>query len=477
MIRDHAVKVLKKDEFIEQLRSTRSASLRIGVFDGTQLVAVAYFGFPESDGPLDRYVCELKDFVTLSDVASADMMNLIISFYKKRSASTDLFIYEDAFGAFDPFLLPELGVDPQGRSYRGWSNPNRSFYSYIITASDSDKYYIGISHLKKANASENDCLLDDYWGSGGKKFAHWKAKHLSKLSKTVISIHDRKSEVGIEEALLVGDLYRTDPLCLNSTAGGSVQGPQTIRSPIVKSECLIHGQTAHLGSSCISCRNSALVSIQTCAIHGDTKHSGQTCMKCSAAKMVVNGCCEIHGEVKLQWGVCYICRNQEVLTEAVCDIHGSTIHRGTTCFKCTRDASTSTRLCNEHGSTIFNGESCMKCAAKSAVKLAICSIHGESKHRGPVCLKCNIDNAFSDESCPKHGETKFRNGHCLKCIAGSTEKECPRHGMSLHRGSNCAKCGTEKSRCTRYHKDISSTDCYYCQHPEEHPGKLRRIST
>ena len=105
-----------------------------------------------------------------------------------------------------------------------WLNPERTFYTYRITAEGSDKYYIGYSHAKHANATEEELLRDGYYGSGGdsegNKFFNWRKRHRT-VRKEILGIFDRRSEALAHEEELVGNAWRDDPLCLNSVPGGA----------------------------------------------------------------------------------------------------------------------------------------------------------------------------------------------------------------------------------------------------------------
>jgi hypothetical protein len=134
-----------------------------------------------------------------------------------------------------------------------------TFYLYKITASDSLKYYYGVSHVNKENASVDDCLHDGYYGSGGgnqdNKFRRWKNKHQIHLEKVVISRFPSKTEAYRSEQEIVGDLYSIDCLCLNSIRGGINGGQNLERSleRIALKECSLHGLTKFKGDSCYKC--------------------------------------------------------------------------------------------------------------------------------------------------------------------------------------------------------------------------------
>ena len=161
----------------------------------------------------------------------------------KRKSNRDIF-------------LENLGwhiEDTNGDRVYEWINPSMTHYVYKITASDSKKYYYGVSHVKKADATVDDCLADDYWGSGGSlssnKFNNWKKKHKDTLQKEILRRFKRKSEAYNFEKSIIGDLYATDKLCLNSIMGGKDGGVNGWKesSPLNESICEIHGKTFFIG--------------------------------------------------------------------------------------------------------------------------------------------------------------------------------------------------------------------------------------
>lgn len=301
-----------------------------------------------------------------------------------------------------------------------WVNPNLSFYTYKITATDSDKYYYGVSSVKKpfSELTFEDCLDDGYYGSGGNtlknnKFKNWKSKHKANLRKEIIETFERKGLAYESEKELIGDLWKTDKLCLNSSAGGVYTGfGKGWRDNVTIKVCETHGETKHRGNACYKCFMNELVTEQECSIHGLTKFQGESCSKCAVGK---------------------------TFSEKVCEIHGL---------------------------TKFSGKYCRKCTVSKTVSMKECKIHGLTKHQGNVCNSCNALSSISFKVCEIHGETKHTGDRCRKCIsaANNTMKDCRFHGLSNHRGEKCMKCSAQKGKHNRgAHDEIPEVLCYLCE--------------
>jgi len=319
-------------------------------------------------------------------------------------------------------LFLELGWNIEtttGDKVYEWVNPNLSFYTYKITSTDSKKYYYGMSSVKKPfrDIAIKDCLNDGYYGSGGNtlknnKFKNWKKKYKNTLKKEIIQIFERKSQAYEHEKKIIGDLWKTDPLCLNSSAGGVYTGfGKGWRENVSLKECSIHGMTKHRGNACYKCFMNELVSVKVCEIHGETKFQGESCSKCAVSKTFVQKECEIHGL------------------------------------------------------TTFSGNYCRKCSVAKTVVMKECSIHGMTKHQGNVCNSCNALSSISIKTCEVHGETKFVGDKCRKCISAKNNalKECAVHGLVNYRGNSCMKCSAQKRKHVRgLHDDSPDHLCYIC---------------
>lgn len=395
-------------------------------------------------------------------------------------------------------FLEELGwhiEDTDGDRVYEWVDPNRTYYTYKITASDSDKYYYGVSHVKKANATVEDCLNDGYWGSGGRKnkFSNWKRAHRENLQKEIISLHSRKAIAFSKEKELVGELWKTDRNCLNSTSGGKGIGVDkrngnshiavcpihgkvkflgnlclTCRVSTVanEKECPTHGETTHFGDTCMKCaaasnaaveldcpkhgvskhrngqclrcRSGVAISLKNCPIHGKTKHTGDSCLKCR--KTVAIKSCPVHGETKHMGDTCYRCAKN--VEEKICPTHGSAAHSGNQCYKCLSEKSNSKKNCPIHGLVNHVGESCSHCVSFKNISMETCAIHGVTKHRAGKCARCVSSNHYSLGTCEIHGETKFLKGNCRKCMSQSMFdlRDCHVHGSTKHQKGVCLRC-------------------------------------
>lgn len=301
-----------------------------------------------------------------------------------------------------------------------WFNPNLSFYTYKITADDSEKYYYGVRSVKIPfeKLTIQDCLNDDYFGSGGRgiennNFANWKKKHKHNIKKEIIKVFNTKAKAYHSEKELIGDLWKTDKLCLNSAPGGLYAGfVKGWREGVTKKTCSVHGLTKHRGNACYKCFMNELVSEKVCEIHGKTKFQGDSCGKCSIGKTFTVKECEVHGMTK------------------------------------------------------FAGSHCRKCSVAKTVQMKECPIHGLTKHQGSVCNSCNASSSISYKVCDVHGETKFTGDKCRKCISAknNTMKDCVIHGLSSHRGENCIKCITQRSRHNRgFHNESKEELCALCR--------------
>jgi len=306
-----------------------------------------------------------------------------------------------------------------------WINPNLTFYVYKITATDSNKYYYGVSHVKIANASKREIeIVDaDYTGSGGdnsnNKFNNWKKKHKKHLQKEIIKTFSRKAEAYALEEELIGDKWQTDPLCLNSIAGG------------------LHGGIGN---------TSTLISVKTCEIHGDTKHIGNSCYACTAKKTNIEKICEIHGLTKHQGNTCGKCSSENTITIKFCETHGETKHQGNKCRKCLNNNLITIKFCETHGMTKFSGNTCLKDVAANIHATKYCKIHGDVVHVNDKCRSCLNEKNISIKNCDTHGETKYIGDTCYLCINEDKVyfKECPEHGYVKHHGETCYNCESEK---------------------------------
>lgn len=302
---------------------------------------------------------------------------------------------------------------PGDRVYE-YQNPDYRHYIYKITSTnpEDNRYYIGrrsVYDPQQLIELENE----GYMGSGGVKFQNWKKSILEKgftLNKEIIGTYPTWDDAVAAEKKLVGDNYKTDALCLNSTSGG------------------------------VSVDSLNNVDIQHCDEHGFTKFSRGECCKCSA---------------------------KEKFTIKTCSIHGDTKHQGDSCCKCANEKQYSTRFCQVcQDGTIHNGLKCMPCLNRSMITEKVCSVHGLTKFRGNTCCQCSADKRPKKEPKQKIIEHKICStckknarhvdGKCMSCKEQALYKEleCPIHGLTKHRGKTCCQCRSEKMRQKREEKKM-----------------------
>ncbi len=392
-------------------------------------------------------------------------------------------------------FIEELGwhlEEVSGDRIYEWINPEVSFYTYKLTATDSSKYYYGVKSIKKLNPTIADCTNDGYLGSGtGKEFISWKNKHTKTLHKEILHIHSRKTLAYAHEADLIKDLWQTDPNCLNSTWGGKHGGLSVESTLISNKECPTHGKSKHIGDSCYQCFNSTTFQTGNCVTHGTTKHKGGVCHKCKTKENFSQKECPEHGLTIFRKNTCEKCTQKTVITLELCSLHGKVKHRGTTCSKCTALKSVILQTCDTHGASKHQGGICITCRNQKQITLNICTVHGETAHLSGHCQKCIALQNITLQECPTHGLTKFAGSKCSTCHAQKTiiERECPTHGLTKHagllcskcasaklyteqtcsthglgkfRGSTCQKCIGEKVKHAKSHKTTQIPDCQYC---------------
>lgn len=448
--------------FKADLRESPFIVNRLGLFKGSELVC--FMDFTTTFNPVyqELYSKELLNLWSIEDI-EPETLNMLFNESIKAFSLTDFYVDTDLISLPKNIFVKGSIVE----NIYEWVNPEVTFYTYKITANDSDKYYFGVSHVNKGNASIHDCINDGYYGSGGKgdtrnKFVNWKRKHSRTLVKTVIKTFERKAPAFKHEHELVGDLYATDPNCLNSTSGGKLSGsPVLLRVNI--STCVIHGETSFIGSKCQKCVSGKVYSVKGCLKHGETKHRNNDCMKCVTLSTISFKDCEVHGLSKHQGSACYKCRNHGRITFKTCVKHGEVKHIGDKCCSCAVKTTWALNDCLKHGVTRHVKDVCEKCV-KDEHDLITCSKHGETTHRGGKCGKCTAEKAFKFKKCQQHGVTLFQKYKCCKCATQNqlTVKTCVIHGETKHRGSTCSTCVTLKSTHTRFHTVKIDENCKYC---------------
>lgn len=357
----------------------------------------------------------------------------------RRKSNRDLFV-ED--------LGWHIESTPGDRVWE-WIQSNVTFYTYRTTASDSDKYYIGVSHVKIANASESDCLNNDYYGSGEKKsgknkFQNWKIKHRDSLQKEILGIFTRRREAYSHEAELIGDLWATDPLCLNSSNWST--GANTKRSSAQLKKCTVHGDTLHQGASCLRCSAAKGFEQSDCSIHGRVTFRGTECIPCKVTEQIKKLECSKHGLVLHRGSSCATCSSERIVSKRHCVKHGLVTHVGSKCRVCVNQAASHLRECSKHGLVKHQGETCSKCSNASLVSLLHCPTHGMVKHRGDSCYECTNSRTVVEKKCSIHGVTKHQGDACTRCQYAKQNKmgQCPTHGKTRFLGVSCLRCLSAK---------------------------------
>lgn len=352
-------------------------------------------------------------------------------------------------------------VETTGDRIYEWFNENISFYTYKLTAPNSDKYYYGVKSIRLPNPTAEDCLSDGYLGSGrSEHFLRWRKKY--SLEKEILGIYRRKSLAYAEEKKLVGELYKIDPLCLNSAPGGAHGGLSVENKLISEKSCSKHGLYKHIGSTCYKCIGERGYEVQTCPTHGLTTHRGSACLSCEATKKFTQGQCEKHGSVTFRSGKCDTCRAEGLITEAECELHGLTPHRAGRCSTCVAQSAMTEAECATHGVSKHQGGKCMACHNEGNLHEAKCEVHGPTTFIGSTCRKCSSARAVTEQECPKHGMTAFQGEKCAKCHSQKsvTMKECPTHGVVKHRGETCQSCLADKRKSVEECEHHGLTDFY-----------------
>jgi hypothetical protein len=339
----------------------------------------------------------------------------MVRFYIKSFSPSDFFVKN---GMLSESVCLELDLI-RSDEISGWFNSALTFYTYRTTATGSDKYYYGVKRLHIRSATINDCNSDNYFGSGSRgvtnKFRNWSKKHKESLQKEVISIYSNRPEAYKAEKELVGDLWRDDPLCLNSSPGGAMAPPRIFESS-ARGNCAIHGDVGFIGDKCRACINVGLSTKEVCELHGVTSHYAGSCRRCLLEKSLKTESCAIHGDTLFQNGKCLKCGGETKVSTRRCSIHGETSHLGGTCALCTSSKVFSDKSCPIHGATRFVGDKCSKCIHSSAFYMDVCATHGETKHKGGGCYKCNLAKSWSKQDCDVHGEAvTFQGANCLRC--------------------------------------------------------------
>lgn len=472
------VRSFTKKRGLPQERALNKA-ISICLKDKENIVALAQFSFPDKKDS-NIYSSELKSLILDQDYSNSDSIALILNKYIKDHHPADFFIrlksdqkLSKSLSEFGMLLVKDT-KETEDTTLLEWIDPERTYYTYKVSSKNSRKYYIGVSHVKKAKASIEDCINDGYWGSGGVKYKNWRIKNTDSLKKEILGRFERKSPAFSQEKDIIGDLWKTDKNCLNSLPGG--YGDVITKNISVSIKvCDIHGEVKHRGDRCYTCVNQNAVYKDTCEIHGETKFRAKSCIKCSLYKKEkiefceVHGLtlfyktncrkcsmskinsikeCEIHGKVNFIKDKCRKCTSIKSFYKDDCEAHGLTTFKANRCQKCKYEESNTLKKCEKHGKTSHIGNSCRKCISESVISFKECSIHGFVKFNGNSCNTCNVSKVFSEGKCSKHGLASFRGDKCDKCSSQNAIKIkiCPTHGETKFQGNTCSKCAMSKRR-------------------------------
>lgn len=403
----------------------------------------------------------------------------------------------------EDIFLEDLGwhieETPGDRIYE-WFNPDITHYVYRISATERDEYYYGVSHIKRAHASIDECMQDGYFGSGRTRLENWKATlEPGTMQKEVLGLFSTRARAYAAEKELIGDLYTADPLCLNAMPGGSANAWRgyifqdkecgehglvphraghcvrcTVQGTYQIQECIVHGPSPSSGGKCARCRVNAVWDLQECPIHGEswhqknrcqtctaqssirvlecpkhgrTKHIGVSCCRCSSEFANTMAYCDIHGEGKHIGPICRRCTSYDAWNFQECDVHGESWHIGDRCSKCSSASTWKLEECAIHGESWHQGGRCQRCVSVSGYKLRECSIHGMVMHNGYSCATCRVQRSFTEKECSTHGLCTHQGEQCLSCVAlrRLVYQECAIHGEALHQGDSCCKCATDSA--------------------------------
>lgn len=383
-----------------------------GLYDKNinQLIAVIVFATPQTKIKREKYKWELLRLCFKKNIIIPDGTLKLIQYFIKDVEPVNFFTYQDtikdhfkSYELFETILKNKSHTfnkhyDNQNENisenniYYDWHNDNYVYYTYKITATDSQKYYYGRKtyHKKNNNYSENDLLNDNYYGSGGVKFNNWKKKHKDNIEKEIIQVYSHWGESVKGEKDLIGQLYKNDKNCLNSVAGGTGQFGGAHKREYKEKHCPVHGLTLHSRNFCCKCSNNKNITMKHCSTHGLTKFNGDNCCKCTYNKSYFQKECSVHGLTTFTKNGCCKCTNSNAVSFlSHCDKHGDTYH-----YK--------------------NGQ-CMSCSHEKVKNITIkhCPKHGDTQHKGDTCLKCSLDKVYDTTTCIIHGDSKHKNGYCL----------------------------------------------------------------
>ena len=472
-------------------KSTRSIrSLGIFLKRSDEFIGFAQFGTPQDPEIQKRHSTQFLNmfFKQNYDIIDADLR--IVEFYVAHYNPADIFAYKtfkdnEQIGEHSNFIVSHAvnltknlnwqAVNIEDGMLYEWVNPEISFYTYKITAHNSDKYYYGVRSIKGQflDLTIEDCLNDNYYGSGGKKFTNWKNKHKNSLSKGIIKIFKRKSEAYEHERILVGNSYKTDPLCLNSVAGGIGKNAGVRSLEVDKKQfCdICKTNTTHRNNKCISCYMSKANMFKFCTkCKKETKHVGDTCHTCKTENNYrMNYCNTCDRNTKHSKDKCVKCYMKQVHVIKYClSCEKETKHIGKKCHTCSNKKALSNKFCFDcEKETVHIGNICRRCYLLKTKSLKYCTIcKQETKHNGNSCCKCLTTAVNSTKYCVLcKEETKHQGKNCCKCLRKNivSLKYCSAcNKETKHQGTSCYSCQGAKTAHSRWHKSKRKDGCRLC---------------
>ena len=412
----------------------------IGLTLNGALLAVVSFSNPRTKAKQNQYQQELVRMTFKKGVRVIGGASKLIKYYIDTYKPRNFFTYQTTTGentaVYEKSGMILISQEKHGDKVYEYENPEYVHYVYKIESTNDDdyRYYIGRHSLyTRKGITEEDLLLDGYFGSGGIRFQNWKTSVRSKgfqFLKTILSTQSTFKDNLKAEKQIIGNLYKTDDNCLNNQPGGM-------------------GQTGIIGKE---------ITIKTCPTHGDVKHTGDSCITCTNNKTVVLKECLIHGESVHQGYTCTRCVFESKITMKQCPIHGFTKHQGDKCCTCIVHDSNTQKWCDDcDKETYWHGDTCMACTNVKMHQIKTCDIHGETKHRGNTCMKCvsakkpkkpKQEKITEYKNCEVCGKANARhvNNQCMPCKEQKLYKnlECSTHGLTKHRGKTCCKCRAER---------------------------------
>lgn len=457
-----------------------------GLFANEELLAVAVFCNPRTDGMQRRYTSELFRLAFKSEVRVRGGASKLIKAFLSTEP-WDLFTYQDTSGeassVYEHSGLSLVGpkfpkkkiLVRNGLSAETARNNRSDWFSMEQAVNRGPDRLIGTKlgeqfdeqGRRKSNVQlflENGYHVEEVPGD---RIYEWRNPKVRFYTYKIYSSQDDGYYFG--RRAIRGD-YVTEELCLRDGYMGSgglkfqgwiakvgseslskeVLGIYETWEQVVKAEAKLIGELYRTDQNCKNwqpggtgmAKASITLELKECPIHGLTKHRGKACGRCESQKSFSMQQCEIHGLVKHRKGVCVSCTNNKSTILANCEIHGFTKFQGSACVACRNKASVALKYCKVHGLTKHKGDKCYLCA-KPGLTLDFCSIHGESSHKSGRCLRCEAAKRFTLRECEKHGLVIHRGARCVTCSNTPESKLCPDHGEPLLRGGKCQSCKDE----------------------------------